>query len=50
VALQRDRKIGRSDPRAVVAHPDQLTATGHDLDPDRMCAGIERVFDQLFDH
>ena len=47
--LERQRHLGRRDPRSVVGHLDQAATTALDAHADGACPGIEGVLDQLLD-
>src|SRR5262249_12444944 len=49
VALESEQRVVAEHPAAVVDDPDQAAAPGLDVDAKVGGAGVERVFEQLFD-
>ncbi len=49
MALERERRVARVHPRAVVADADQRDAAPFDLDLDARRAGVDGVLDELLD-
>ena len=49
MAVKRERQLLRLDAAAVINHPDEGDTTLVGLDADAPGAGIEGIFDELFD-